>query len=104
MDNKKYLIKKVVLRCISIFLIIFSVLLSLTWKDGYCIGDNILTSMGLKAWSNGIQGTHYTALYSLTMLLVAFLIYSMTTKKILMTFSYFLMGLTVIFILSNIVF
>lgn len=29
------------------------------------IGDNILTYIGLKAWSNGNSGTHYTIFYSL---------------------------------------
>ncbi|MGL5084799.1 MAG: hypothetical protein ACRC68_03645 [Clostridium sp.] len=28
-------------------------------------GDNILNTVGLKAWSNGTQGTHYTVFYSL---------------------------------------
>ena len=30
-----------------------------------CIGDNILNYIGLKSWSNGNQGTHYTIFYSL---------------------------------------
>lgn len=29
------------------------------------IGDNILTYIGLKAWSNSNSGTHYTIFYSL---------------------------------------
>ena len=37
-----------------------------------CVGDNILSILGLKAWSNGDTGTHFTAFYSLIFLLPAF--------------------------------
>lgn len=36
-----------------------------TFKNGLCIGDNILNLVGLKAWSKGTSGNHYTMFYSL---------------------------------------
>ena len=82
---------------------IFSVIFGSTGKNGYCIGDDILTGLGLKAWSNGTQGTHYTALFSIALLLFAFIIYSVTTENKLKTFRYFLIGVLVIIIFFNII-
>lgn len=105
MENNKILTKKIVLRVISIVLMIFSVIFGVTWgKNGYCLGDVFLTGLGLKPWSNGTQGTHYTALFSLTMLLFAFIMYSMTTEKKLKSFRYLLIGVLIIIILANIIF
>ena len=33
--------------------------------NGFCIGDAVLNSIGLKAWSNGNSGNHLTIIYSL---------------------------------------
>ncbi len=48
----------------SLLLFIIGCLFSFTF-NGICIGDNILNYIGLKAWSNGNTGTHYTVFYSL---------------------------------------
>lgn len=109
-DNMK-MVKKVVIRCVSVFLMVFAVIFSftfrslglMTWENGFCLGDEILTGLGLKAWSNGVHGTHYTVLYSLGMLLIAFLVYAWTTRKKFTNFIYFLGGFSVIFFLANIV-
>lgn len=98
-------IKKVVLRGIAVLLMIGSVVFGMTWKkNGYCLGDELLNSLGLKAWSGGTQGTHYTALYALGLLLAAIVMYAMTTEKRLTTFRYFLIGIVVVSVLSSMVF
>lgn len=51
--------RKIGIGTISLVLFIIGFLFSFT------IGDDILTYIGLKAWSNGNQGTHYTVFYSL---------------------------------------
>ena len=43
-------------------------LMGLVWAvtfNSICIGDIVLNAMGLKAWSNGDSGVHYTIIYSL---------------------------------------
>lgn len=55
---------KIGIGSLSLLLCIIGFLFSFTFND-ICIGDNILTSIGLKAWSNGNSGTHYTLFYSL---------------------------------------
>lgn len=96
--------KKIILRCLSVIIIFFSILFSYTWKNGYNLGDRLLTSIGLKPWSNGVHGTHYTVMYSLVMMLVAFFIYTITTEKKLMTLLYFICGFLILFFVANILF
>ena len=75
-----------------------------TWKSGYTLGDEVLTSIGLKPWSNGLHGTHYTVIYSVVMVLLAFGIYAATTKKKLITLLYLLCGFLIMFLVANIMF
>ena len=79
---EKRMVKNTAIRCVSVLLAVFSVLFGVTWtKNGYCLGDNILSGIGLKAWSNGTHGIHYAAVYALALLLAAFLMFAATTKK-----------------------
>ena len=55
---------KIGIGSLSLLLFIVGCLFSFTFND-ICIGDNILTYIGLKAWSNGNSGNHYTIFYSL---------------------------------------
>lgn len=55
---------KIGIGSLSLLLFIVGCLFSFTFND-ICIGDNILTYVGLKAWSNGNSGNHYTIFYSL---------------------------------------
>ena len=57
--------KKIGVGSISILLFITGLLFVLNLNNGVCFGDSILSYLGLKAWSNGNQGTHYTIFYSL---------------------------------------
>lgn len=100
---KKEKIKRMVIRLSLIGLMVFSFFFSYRY-NGKCIGDTALTTVGLKAWSNNGHGTHYTVFYSLGILLVAFLGYSLTTKKRIATFLYFISGFCVLFVLANIAF
>lgn len=56
--------KKIGIGSLSLLLFVVGCLFSFTF-DNLHIGDNILTYIGLKAWSNGNSGTHYTIFYSL---------------------------------------
>lgn len=56
--------KKIGIGSLSLLLFVVGCLFSFTFYN-LTIGDNILTYIGLKAWSNGNSGTHYTIFYSL---------------------------------------
>jgi len=56
--------KKIGIGSLSLLLFVVGCLFSFTFNNLH-IGDNILTYIGLKAWSNGNSGTHYTIFYSL---------------------------------------
>lgn len=89
---EKRMVKNIVIRCVSVLLAVFSVLFGVTWsKNGYCLGDNILSGIGLKAWSNGTHGTHYAAVCALV-LLAAFFLFAAATKKKDSVFRYLIIG------------
>ena len=56
--------KKIGIGSISLLLFIMGYLFTFRFNN-VCIGDNILTYLGLKPWSNGNSGIHYTVFYSL---------------------------------------
>lgn len=70
----KNVAKDVGIGSISIFLFILSIGFSLSFKGSPAVGDIVLQSIGLKAWSHENGGLHYTILYSLGMLYISWLI------------------------------
>lgn len=64
--------KKIGFGTASFLLVIFAILWSFSFGlNGFCLGDMVLSFLGLPAWSNGNSGTHYTIFYSLIFLLPA---------------------------------
>ena len=64
--------KKIGFGTVSFLLVIFAIIWSFTvGLNGFCLGDIILSFLGMPAWSNGNSGTHYTIFYSLIFLLPA---------------------------------
>jgi hypothetical protein len=51
-----------------------ALILSFSFGDNIVLGDVILNSFGLKAWSDGHGGVHYTLLYTLAMVVIAYFI------------------------------
>ena len=66
--------KKIGIGSLSLPLCIIGALFSVSFKNKICYGDIILNFFGLKPWSNGNQGTHYTVFYSLIFIILAFII------------------------------
>ena len=71
------MIGKRVLGILSLGLLIFAFMSSVTTPSEYCLGDNILRGLGLKAWSmESIElrknGFHYTVLFSLTLAVLGY--------------------------------
>ena len=70
------------MRICAVGFAVFSILFGFTWqKYGFCLGDEILTSLGLPAWSNGMSGTHYSAILEIAGLLIAFFLFAATASK-----------------------
>ncbi|MDV4152651.1 hypothetical protein R0131_17625 [Clostridium sp. AL.422] len=66
--------KKIGLGSISLLLSIIGILFSFSFGDNLCYGDVILNYIGLKPWSNGNTGLHYTVIYSLIFFIPAFIL------------------------------
>ena len=56
--------KKIGIGTLSLLLSLIGIAWAVTF-NGFCLGDNILNFIGMKSWSNGNSGTHYTVFYSL---------------------------------------
>ncbi|MFU7515475.1 hypothetical protein [Clostridium sp. HCS.1] len=65
--------KKVWLGYLSLLMAIMGILFAFSFGNKVCYGDVILTKIGLKPWSNGNSGTHYTAFYSLIFFIPSFI-------------------------------
>ena len=59
---------------IILILVAIGAVMGLT-VNGVCIGDNILHSLGMKAWTNGTTGTHLSACYSFIFFIPAFILW-----------------------------
>ncbi|WP_432402256.1 hypothetical protein [Wukongibacter sp. M2B1] len=62
--------KRMILGSLAVALLFLSVIFSIETPYGRAFGDKVLMSLGLKAWSNGYMGFHYTLVYSLVMFIV----------------------------------
>ena len=74
MNNLDKVERKVGLGTFSPVILILSIILSFSFGNNIVIGDLILESIGLKAWSDGHTGVHYTLFYTLLMVVLAYYI------------------------------
>ncbi|MBA4687748.1 MAG: hypothetical protein H2184_11390 [Candidatus Galacturonibacter soehngenii] len=58
----------------SFVLFVLAVIWSVNIKRQFCLGDSILNTLGLPAWSNGNSGSHYTIIYSLLFLIPSIIV------------------------------
>lgn len=78
---KKYDMKILSLRILSVFLACFAIIFGGSWnKSGFCFGDSIFTSLGLPIWSDGLRGTHYPAVLGIVLLFLSFFLFACTTR------------------------
>lgn len=78
---KKYNMKILSLRIVSVFLACFAIIFGGSWnKTGFCLGDSLFTSLGLPIWSDGISGTHYPAVIGIVLLFLSFFLFAYTTE------------------------
>ena len=61
---------KITRSVIAVVLIVFGVVFGVNWnKTGFCLGDQLLSSLGLPAWSQGTKGLHYSGLIGTILIL-----------------------------------
>ncbi|WP_183279917.1 hypothetical protein [Clostridium fungisolvens] len=58
----------------SPIMLVLALILSFSFGNNIVLGDLILDSFGLKAWSRGRVGVHYTLFYALAMVVIAYFI------------------------------
>ena len=94
--------KKSILRSIALigalFFLIFGANLG---PSRFCLGDWMLNSVGLPAWSQGTQGLHYPGIISLVGLVVCFYFFSATTKDPRKTTASLIMGSILLMMILN---
>ena len=73
--------KKLTLLIYPWVMITFGILFGVTLKNDFCLGDAILTTMGLNAWSNGTSGLHYSAIISMLLITFGWLMAAKELKK-----------------------
>lgn len=61
---------------LSLVLVLLAILWScnIPFLGGKCLGDQVLSSLGLPSWSNDTTGIHYTVFYGLLLLVPAFIL------------------------------
>lgn len=94
--------KKMISKLISVLFVIFAVIFGAE-RDGNCIGDRFLTMFGLKTWSDGTVGLHYTAVISLVFIMIAFVIYCSEEEKKTTASWRFIAWVLVIFLLGSVI-
>lgn len=66
------------MRICAVGLAAFSILFGFTWQNhAFCFGDELW----LPAWSNGMSGTHYSAILAVIGLLIASFLFAATASK-----------------------
>ncbi len=80
---------------LSLLLVMLAVLWScnLSLFDGKCLGDYVLNSLGVPAWSNGDTGIHYSVYYSLILLIPAFILGNKKPSDLFAAFGKWLSGI-----------
>jgi len=66
-------LKKIIFGIVSFAVMIFGYFFGVSFPNGFNLGDRILMDIGLKAWSDGTTGLHYTIFYSIILILLAWI-------------------------------
>ena len=72
---------KILLRVLAAALFLLFLFFGATLGNGFCLGDSIMTNLGLSPWSRGTQGTHYPAVIALVGMAASAVLFTSTTKQ-----------------------
>lgn len=74
--------KQLTSRIVAILIIAFGILFGGTWNSTkFCLGDAIFYALGIPAWSNGANGTHYPAIVGTVVILIGICVLNSTLQK-----------------------
>ena len=99
--EKKIRVQRIVALASTLVFVLFGANLG---EQRFCLGDWILTSLGLPAWSQGTQGLHYPGIFALMGIVVSFYFFSTTTKNPGKTTAWLILGMVLgMYFLSKII-
>ena len=96
--EKKIIVRRILSLSGALFFLLFGANLG---SGRFCLGDWILTALGLPAWSKGNQGLHYPGFISLVGLVVCFYFFSATTKDPRKTTASLILGSILLMMILN---
>ena len=96
--KRKILVKRAVSLACGVLFLLFGANLG---PSRFCLGDRVLTCLGLPAWSKGTQGLHYPGIIALVGLVGSFYFFSATTKDPKKTTAYLILGSIVLLSVLN---
>ena len=96
--QRKQLAKRIGSMACAVFFLLFGADLG---PSRFCLGDLILTGMGLPAWSKGTQGLHYPGIIAVIGLTESFCFFSATTKDPKKTMACLILGSIVLVSILN---
>jgi len=91
-ENRKNWIWRIISGAVGAFFLIFG---SNIGPGRFCLGDRILTVLGLPVWSKGTQGLHYAGVIGIVGALISFWFFAGTTKDPKKTIAWLLVGYVV---------
>lgn len=72
----------IIKRSVSVAVIVFGLIFGGTWnKTGFCLGDSILSALGLKSWVQETSGLHYSALIGTILILLGVGVFNTTLSR-----------------------
>lgn len=72
---------RILLRILAAVLFLSFLFFGATLGNGFCLGDSIMTGMGLSPWSKGTQGTHYPGIIALVGMAASAVLFTATTEQ-----------------------
>ena len=95
---------KILLRILAVFLFLFFFFFGANLWNGFCMGDSIMTGIGLSPWSEGTEGTHYPGVISLAGMFASLALFACTTQQKATSFRHLIIGIIVAGFLINLIY
>ena len=95
---------KILLRVLAAVLFLFFFFFGVNLENGFCLGDTIMTGMGLSPWSKGTGGTHYPAFIALVGIAASSILFTSTTEQKARTSRRLLIGVVAVFYLLSLIY
>jgi hypothetical protein len=95
---------KILLRILAVFLFLFFFFFGANLWNGFCMGDSIMTGIGLSPWSEGTEGTHYPGIIALVGIAASAILFTSTTEQKARTSRRLVIGTVAALFLINLIY